>query len=573
MPGTLRMKFLNKNVINLGLTILAALLFAGSFPNPLIEHGFPFFAWIAYVPLFFLLYRVSLTAAVFWGALYGYAAYGLFNYWLTAFHPLAGIIVGAIYLIYNAALFFALKLAIVLFPRRAYLVQWLIWLAYEYLCTLGFLGYPYGITGYSQWRMIPLIQIASITGVWGVSALVVFPSVWLGAKLGTGDWGLGTRDRRTGVLRGCPPLRGGAKAHRAEAGGETSPLSSPVPSPQSLVPSILWALALIATLIYGIIVTPADYVSAPKVNIALVQHNTDPWKGGMVQYRNNFLTLRRLSDAALAAEPKPDLVVWSETAFVPRIYWHETYRDDPASWLLVKELLEYLAVQDTPFVIGNNDARKDPAKNPNAREDYRVDYNAAMLYENGKNTGMYRKMHLVPFTEHFPYEKQFPAIYRALLNADTHFWEKGTETTVFSLPDFTFSTPICFEDTFGYLSRQFVQNGADIIVNLSNDAWSQSLPAQNQHLAMAVFRAVENRRGVVRATSSGQTCGIDPNGRIIAMAKPFTEAWLTVAIPVVKGYTVYTRQGDYLAFGCTAAAVSLLLFGSVVCIITKRRKR
>jgi len=567
------MKFLNKNVINLGLTILAALLFAGSFPNPLIEHGFPFFAWIAYVPLFFLLYRVSLTAAVFWGALYGYAAYGLFNYWLTAFHPLAGIIVGAIYLIYNAALFFALKLAIVLFPRRAYLVQWLIWLAYEYLCTLGFLGYPYGITGYSQWRMIPLIQIASITGVWGVSALVVFPSVWLGAKLGTGDWGLGTRDRRTGVLRGCPPLRGGAKAHRAEAGGETSPLSSPVPSPQSLVPSILWALALIATLIYGIIVTPADYVSAPKVNIALVQHNTDPWKGGMVQYRNNFLTLRRLSDAALAAEPKPDLVVWSETAFVPRIYWHETYRDDPASWLLVKELLEYLAVQDTPFVIGNNDARKDPAKNPNAREDYRVDYNAAMLYENGKNTGMYRKMHLVPFTEHFPYEKQFPAIYRALLNADTHFWEKGTETTVFSLPDFTFSTPICFEDTFGYLSRQFVQNGADIIVNLSNDAWSQSLPAQNQHLAMAVFRAVENRRGVVRATSSGQTCGIDPNGRIIAMAKPFTEAWLTVAIPVVKGYTVYTRQGDYLAFGCTAAAVSLLLFGSVVCIITKRRKR
>jgi apolipoprotein N-acyltransferase len=264
--------------------------------------------------------------------------------------------------------------------------------------------------------------------------------------------------------------------------------------------------------------------------------------------------------------------VWSETAFVPRIYWHETYRDDQPSWLLVKDLREYLATQDVPFLIGNDDARKDPAKNPNASEGFRVDYNAAMLFQNGKNTAIYRKIHLVPFTEHFPYQKQLPAMYRALVNADTHFWEKGTEATVFRGPGFNFSTPICFEDTFGYLSRQFVQNGAELIVNISNDAWSHSLPAQNQHLSMAVFRAVENRRSMVRATASGQTCGIAPNGKIIAMAPPFTEAWFTVAIPVVKGDTVYTRWGDYLAAAFTAAAVSLLLFGGVVYIIIKRRK-
>jgi apolipoprotein N-acyltransferase len=221
--------------VNLALTVLSVLLFAGSFPNLLIEHGFPFFAWIAYAPIFLLLYRVSLGASVFWGALYGYAAYGLFNYWLTAFHPLAGLIVGCIYLVYNAALFFLLKLAIMLFPRRGYLVQWVIWLAYEYLCTKGFLGYSYGITGYSQWRMIPLIQIANIFGVWGVSALVVFPSAWLGAMLGSGEWkkgggewGVGSRDRRTGALRGCPPLRGEMEARRAEMRGETSPLV-PIP--------------------------------------------------------------------------------------------------------------------------------------------------------------------------------------------------------------------------------------------------------------------------------------------------------------------------------------------------------
>ncbi|MCL2128487.1 MAG: apolipoprotein N-acyltransferase, partial [Treponema sp.] len=99
--------------INLGLTLLSVLLFAGSFPNLLVENGIPYFAWIAYVPVFILLYRVSLSASVFWGALYGFTAYGLFNYWLTAFHPLAGLIVGSIYLVYTAALFFFLKLAVV----------------------------------------------------------------------------------------------------------------------------------------------------------------------------------------------------------------------------------------------------------------------------------------------------------------------------------------------------------------------------------------------------------------------------------------------------------------------------
>jgi apolipoprotein N-acyltransferase len=332
------------------------------------------------------------------------------------------------------------------------------------------------------------------------------------------------------------------------------------------IAAIGWAAALAAALVFGL-VSQTDYSAYPSVRIALIQHNTDPWKGGLDEYRRNFEILRRLSNEALAAEPKPDMVVWSETAFVPRIYWHETYRDDPASWSLVKDLLQYLAAQEVPFVIGNDDARKEPAKNPNSLENHRVDYNAVMLYEQGKNTKLYRKLHLVPFTEHFPYERQFPVIHRALVNADTHFWEKGNEATVFSGPGFTFSTPICFEDTFGYLSRNFVKNGAELIVNLSNDAWSKSLPAQNQHLSMAVFRAVENRRSMVRSTASGQTCGVDPSGRVIAMAPPFSEAWITVAIPIVKEDTVYTQYGDFLGLGFVAAAVLLLLFGAVRCII------
>ncbi|MCL2880136.1 MAG: apolipoprotein N-acyltransferase [Treponema sp.] len=537
---TPRQKSIQSFFINLALTALAAVLFAASFPNLLIEKGIPLLAWIAYVPIFLVIQRTNLPGSVLWGALYGYSAYGLFNYWLSVFHPLAGVIVSVIYVVYMGVLFPLLKLAAILFPKRAYLVQWVLWIAYEYLRTLGFLGYSYGITGYSQWRMLPVIQIASIFGVWGVSALVVFPSVWLAASLKEINPAYGIRQYGAAIKTFFLKDR---------------------------IPPIIWVVVLCASLAYGFI-SMRNYDgycrAASKTRIALIQHNTDPWKGGLDEYRGNFEILRRLSDEALAAEPKPDMVVWSETAFVPRIYWHQTYRDDSASWTLVKDLLDYLSGQEQPFVIGNDDARKDPALNPNADENYRVDYNAVMLFERGKLMQTYRKLHLVPFTEHFPYQKQFPGIYQALVNADTHFWEKGSEETVFSGPGFRFSSPICFEDTFGCLSRDFVRGGADLIINLSNDAWSASLPAQNQHLSMAIFRAVENRRSMARSTASGQTCAIDPTGRIIAMAPPFKEAWITAEIPITDRTAMYTRYGDFLGIAFSILSFTLLIFGGIL---------
>ncbi|MDR1420195.1 MAG: apolipoprotein N-acyltransferase [Treponema sp.] len=531
-----------KIAVNLGLVILSAFFFAGSFPNPVIEKGLPLLAWIAYVPVFILIRRSSLPESVCWGGLYGYAAYGLFNYWLGAFHPLAGMIVGLIYFVFLAAVFFFLKLADIFFPRRGYIVQWVIWISYEYLRTLGFLGYSYGITGYSQWTLLPVIQIADLFGVWGVSALVVFPSVFIAAVLVNGRFAAGT-------IRKCIM--------------------------KEKIPALLWTAALILTLVYGA-VSPVDYSSAPAARLALIQLNADPWKAEvpgmeMEQYRENLSVLRRLSDEALREEPRPDLVVWSETAFVPRIYWHTTYRDDHESWVLVRELLRYLTRQDVPFLLGNDDARKDPVKNP--EKDHRVDYNAVMLYTGGEVSGIYRKLRLVPFTEYFPYKKQLPWLYNTLAKADTHFWEKGSDETIFSVPfrngggNFKFSSPICFEDTFGYLSRNFVRGGSELIVNLSNDAWSKSLSAQNQHLSMAVFRAVENRRSMARSTASGQTCGIDPNGKILAMAAPFTESWITVELPVVTPDTLYTAWGDFLPLFFLAAAFLLLISGLLLRIV------
>jgi len=330
----------------------------------------------------------------------------------------------------------------------------------------------------------------------------------------------------------------------------------------------VWSLALVAALVYGV-VSPVDYSEAPTARLALIQDSTDPWRGGFEAYKRNFATLRSLSLDALSEDPKPDLVVWSETAFVPRIHWHLTYQEDPAYLALVRSLMDFLGQQDVPFVIGNDDARKESGPDGTLQ---RVDYNATMLFEKGQLTGAYRKLHLVPFTEHFPYEKQLPAIYQALKNADTHFWDKGKEATVFDVNGIRFSTPICFEDTFGYLSRRFTRNGAELIVNMTNDAWANSLPSQMQHFSMAVFRAVEGRRSVARATASGQTCAIDPNGRIIGMAEPFKATRLTVEVPLMKASTIYTAYGDFLGQFFLVGALLVLPLGVVVRIVRKRKR-
>jgi len=533
-----------KNVfIQLGLILSASILFTASFPNVLFINGLPFLAWFAFIPVIIIIRKNNLLACAGFGAIYGIIAYALFNYWLGKFHPLAGIIVYCIYLVYLCITFIFLKLACILFPKRGYLVQWIIWLSYEYLRTKGFLGYAYGISGYSQWRMIPLIQMASVTGVWGVSALVTFPSFWLAEAVNNLKWS----DIKTSFVSFFFKEK---------------------------IPAILWFAALVTALIFGFI-NIKDFSSCPNVPIALIQHNTDPWEAARSpspwqitqEYRKDLERLTRLSDKALSSYPRPVLVVWPETAFIPRIYWHTTYRDDQNSWLIVKELLEYLSSKDVPFLIGNDDGRMDSSRNPNADEKFRVDYNAAMLFEKGQNITTYRKLHLVPFTEHFPYKKQFPLIYKWLKSADTHFWEKGDEQTVFKGQGFTFSAPICFEDSFGYLSKIFISRGADALVNISNDAWSKSLPAQYQHLSMAVFRAVENYRPMVRSTSTGQTCAIDPNGRITAMAPPFTETYLNVTVPLVNKTVIYTLYGDYLAIFFVFLAVFLLIFKAVWCTI------
>ena len=526
-----------------GLTLLllvaGSVLFALAFPNRLFRFGFFPVAFVALVPVVIAVRRMRWWATPFYGALYGFITYAVFNYWLANFHPLAIFIVPTIYAGYFFVIFPALWIADRTAGRWAWVLQLLIWLAYEYLRTQWYLGYAYGIIGYAVWTVRPLIQIAEIGGVWPVSALVAWPSFYTAHRV----------MRRGGLLR------------RAESIGK-SPAYGIV---RGMRGWLVYAGVLLAVVAYGI-VSPVDYADSPTWRVALVQQNVDPWVGGLRAYRHSLDVLIRQSDAALQHDPQA--VIWSETSFVPSIDYHTRYREDQERYELVRELTEYLGRQSVPFVVGNSDGRL--VRNAQGQLE-RVDYNAVLVYHQGRIADVYRKIHLVPFTEHFPYQRQLPWLHRMLVENNTNFWETGTTFTVFEVDGVRFSTPICFEDTFGYLSREFVRRGADVIVNLTNDSWAFSEPSAMQHMAMAVFRAVENRRSVVRSTNGGMTTIIDPNGRLLDLYPAFVEGYIVGTVPLYAARaTPYTTFGDWFAYAAIGGAI--IGFVSAVGVWAVRRR-
>ncbi|MBR2361513.1 MAG: apolipoprotein N-acyltransferase [Spirochaetaceae bacterium] len=536
--------------IALSLLVISIILFALPQPNLLTVQGIPFLAYFALVPVFLLVRFVSWKTVWLFGIAYGVGAYCLFTYWLATFHPLGIFVISFMYGLYLMVAFPLLKAAASLFPKWGWLVQGVVWCAYDFVKTLGFSGFHYGVLAYSHWRWTPLIQIVDVVGVWGLDALITFTSAWFTAVI--------VDAYRNRAVEGC--------------GCRLKALVRALPAAcrAHWISGCCWLVVFVGVLVYGF-VSPVDYSQEPQVEVALIQQNSDPWVGGMTAYQRDLKTLMRLSDQALAQNPQVDFVVWPETAFVPRIAWHYRHRYERDKFQLVQELLQYLDRAPVPFVIGN-DHGVDGVGNRI------LDYNAVLLFKPGENTlpptpDIYSKMKLVPFTEYFPFDKQFPQLYQMLLNGDTHMWEPGVEPVVFEVDGLRFSTPICFEDTFGFVGRRFVNAGAQAFVNLSNDAWSKSLACQYQHLSMAVFRSVENRVPTVRSTTTGQTCIIDPNGRILAMAEPFVETYLVGSIPVLDKTekTVYTRLGDYVGVIFALAAILLLLAGLLARMLRKVR--
>lgn len=503
----------------LALLGISALLFALSFPSFVSRWGWFPLAYVCVAPVFAAVHRASWPRVLAYGPLYGFVSYALLNFWLATWHPLGLVVVPTIYAVHFLVLFPVLKLIDGRFPRHGWLLQVVAWIGYEYVKTLGFLGYPYGILGYSQYLFIPLIQVASLAGVWVVSLLVVFPSALLGNAI-AGRWSAAG-----------PFLR------------------------QRLPAAAAYLLAFAAALLYGA-VSQVDTSAARQWKVALVQQNVDPWRGGDEAYRASLRALVRQSLAALKQEP--EIVIWSETSFVPSIDWHTRYRTDDARYKLVKQLREFLDTQSLAYVIGNNDGQRRVLP---TGEEVRLDYNATLLYRSGEIVDTYRKLRLVPFSEHFPFRGALTWVAELLQKFDIHHYEAGTVPVVYEDRGVRFSTPICYEDTFGSIGRLFVGKGADVLVNMSNDSWAGSVACAMQHMAMGILRTVENRRSLVRSTNGGMTVIVDPNGRILKMLDPFVEGTLVGEVPVVRGIaTPYTRHGDWLAQAALALAVAFALW-------------
>ena len=555
------------------LLLAAAFLLAMAHPSFISDDGFGFLAFFALIPVFAVIKNCTWKVATLYGFLFGFVYYAIFNYWLTTFHPYAILIVTLIKAVEMMLLFTALKAVDSWFSKLFEgklaklipLLQAIVWVAYSYVSQSWFAGYPYGTIAYALYRYKVLIQIADLFGIWGLNFMLVLPQAFLGAWL-------------------CDHY---SKTKVVNSEGILQHLKS------NKILVISFAVLFLAQILYGII-TLNFWQNAEEDNsfrVATVQHNADSWKGGYTTYKSNFLNLKRMSQEA--ALQNPDMIVWSETAFVPSVDWYTNYPyegSDEGSTFdylrniqeLVDEFVEFGTQLGIPLLTGNpSSVIKEESQPPyDENGDWnKTDYNSVILFDDGEIKQTYRKQHLVPFTEHFPYEKQLPWLYNLLKANDYHWWEKGTESVVFETSNgIKFSTPICFEDVFGDVCAGFVQAGADLIVNMTNDSWSGAVSAERQHMAMAVFRSVENRRTTLRGTNSGITCLITPDGTIQGEMEPFKMGWKIWDVPVYSaetyGTTLYTKTVDLSAQICTYVSYLLLAFGAVARIVeaVKRKK-
>ena len=521
--------------------LASAFVLAASFPGFLTDDGIAPLVFVALIPVFMVIRNTTWRCVWFHGFLFGLVYYFFFNYWLKGFHALAIVIAPVIKGGEMLLLFLALKAIDEAFPKKGYILKGAVWAAYAYLAENWFAGYPYGNIVYALYPYPVLYQTADITGIWGIICLMVFPQAAAADYLY--PWVMGKRESFRLWLK------------------------------SNLIPLIIWALLSVASIIYGIFSLAywEDRTPSSTMRVACVQHNHDSWKGGYNTYRSNFNNLKRYTTESLVTDP--DLVIWSETAFVPSVAWHTTYDAEGTVWEDIHDLtidfVEYAESIGVPLLTGNpKSVIADPSLPPYDEDGNKnsVEYNTVILFQDGEIKGEYIKQHLVPFTEHFPYEKQLPWLYNLLKAMDYNWWIPGTEPTVFDLNGVHFSTPICYEDAFGVLNAEYVASGAEVIINMTNDNWSKKPSAEWQHAEIAAFRSVETRKAMVRGTNSGITCLIVPTGEIQDPMKPFSMGTHTYEVPVYSqsdyGNTFYVEHIDLfakIAIGVSIAALAYWL--------------
>lgn len=499
-------------------SVLSGLILTLIFPSFDLE----FLAWIAWVPLFFAIQGKSPRQAFLYGLLTGIIFYFFGLHWIINtiidYGKLPRILGYPILCL--LALYLAVYVGIFCFACRKwshgqpiyfFILSPCLWTFLEFIRSTPLVyGFSWLGLGYSQYKNLLLIQLADITGVYGISALIILVNAgiymainaWLG-----GNNGYGSLSRELGW----------------RAAG---------------VACFFWA----ACIAYGFFQLNhfKSRAGEPSLKVVLIQGNIKQeikWLPGHqeeVVEKYKALTLK-------GVEEHPDLVVWPEAA-TP---FHFTNNAEQ-SWSLQQQVLQ----TQTPLLFG--------APFFIEKDNRTTMYNSAFLIDGrGKIAGRYDKVHLVPFGEFVPLQNILFFVNK-MVEGIGHFG-RGKGETIFHLDDHAFGVSICYEITFPDLVRRPVKAGAQFLVNITNDAWFGKSAASYQHFAMAALRAVENRVPVVRAANTGISGEVEATGRIINTTELFVDAVVqTTIMPNRSGPTFYARYGDWFCWAC------LLVTGLVV---------
>jgi apolipoprotein N-acyltransferase len=528
------------------LALTSALLLWFSFP----PTGWGWLAWVALTPLFLLVPSNRSPISVYLAAWLGGLLFWLMSIqWVRLTDPtawLAWLVMAAALSLWWPAFLFLARLAVRRLKVPLMLGVPVVWVALEFLRAFVLTGFPWYYLAHSQYLYIPLIQIADVAGALGLSFLVAMANAcWVDLLT------LPLFQR----IQNRPRLA----------------------RPQLVRLSIL-AIGLAGTLGYGAFrISTARFRPGPT--LALVQSNIKQVYKNSLSPEKIVAIYENLIARVYSSADRPDLIVWPETSY-PYNYVKIDPTLDAASlereiqeihptgtinfWLtkqqsVVEHLHGWTDSLNVPMLVGT--IFYDFERGGVSR------FNSAILFEPGtRSIQLYNKLHLVPFGEYVPLVKTFPWLinltpYRGADHIPGLTF--GTEPRWFDLKGFRLATAICFEDTLPDVVRRFFHETADgrqpdLLLNLSNDGWFQWSEELDMHLAVSVFRAVENRVPLARAVNTGISALVDGNGQIVASLPKNTQGLLTGIAQLDDRESLYSAWGDWLGQACLAVSIGLL---------------
>ncbi len=396
------------------------------------------------------------------------------------------------------------------------------WGFYEYIYSVTDFRFPWLMLGNSLTTFRVFIQIADIIGAYGISLLIVYLNIM--------------------IYKSWQEYLSRKNIHFGFAAGVL--------------------LFIIVPLVYGFIKSSADYGSENSVRFGLIQPNINPWKkweaGSLDDQLDLYLDLSKQ-----AVDENAKVIAWPESA-LPVYLLNGRYSSQ------VKRIHEFLDSNNVYLVTGMPDATfyfdstkaPDDAKRSRSGTLY-TSYNSILYFApNSRKVEKYGKIMLVPFGEKVPLVESIPVLGDLFKwNVGISSWNTGRGVKVFEMGDngTVIGGVICIESIYPAFCAEFVQSGAGVIAVVTNDSWYGNSSGPYQHKDIAVMRAIENRRSVVRAANGGISCLIDPSGKIIKHTEMFTRDYLTVDVSINYDETFFSAYPRLIPYISIAGTMLLLL--------------